>query len=129
MKTFLKTGLITFLILALAGCQKTELLPVPADTQESNYKAHEYQNLNPAELFTDKDKCKKCHTKTMVDWDAPFMSDKRYNSIEELIADFDFVNYVHLSNSEQNSFRGISDEKKQEVIDYLHVIISQSSDK
>jgi hypothetical protein len=126
MKTLIKTSLVAFSIIALSSCQKTELVPVSAGSESTeNLKLyHEGADGIGSDLLTDKDKCKKCHTaggKTMgIDWNAPYMSDGRYNSIEELIADFDFANNVHsaFTSTEKNS--GVSEQQKQDLIDYLN---------
>jgi len=131
MKTLLKTSLIIFSAIALASCEKTELIPESSyDGSTGNHKVHQdaVESIG-GDLFTDKDKCKKCHTgsgKTMgIDWNAPYMSDNHINSIEELIANFDFAKNVHGNINGKNT--SISNEKKQELIIYLNSIALETS--
>lgn len=83
-------------------------------------------------LFTDKDKCKKCHGGTTVgkslsmeiNWDAPYSTNAGvYNTIEELINNYDFVNNVHLPKNAALANKvtdaGITTEQKQQLIIYL----------
>jgi hypothetical protein len=131
MKTLVKTSLLTFSIIALFGCQKTEFIPLSSGSGSTdNLKVHEGADVIDDNAFTDKDKCKKCHTgstKTMgIDWNAPYMSDNRYNSIEELIANFDFVNNVHLKTIEN---KNITTGEKQDLVNYLKNIAIESAVK
>jgi hypothetical protein len=134
MKNLVKAGLIFFSIIAFAGCQKTELIPVSdaSSTSTGNFKHYEaISDIVDGASFTDKDKCKKCHTgkgKSMgINWEAPYMSDNRYNTIEELINDFDFINNVHRTtlNLNEKDAPEITDEQKQELIDYLKSLVEE----
>lgn len=137
MKTLIKTSLISFSIIALFGCRKTELVPVYSAGSESteNLKLyHESADAIDGSLLTDKDKCKKCHTaggKTMgIDWNSPYMSDGRYSTVEELISDFDFINNVHSTSiiAEKNNTE-VTDQQKQDLIDYLNSIATATTGK
>jgi hypothetical protein len=133
MKNLIKTGLIVSAVIAFASCGKYEFEEVkPACSETAQQPAQNEQersfDLGSTEdsgnLLADRDKCKKCHTtsgKTMgIDWTAPYMTDSRYSSIEELINNYDFVNDVHLPKDAQKSGQtAISDEQKNELITYL----------
>jgi cytochrome c553 len=131
MKHLVKISLAVCTIIALASCEKTEfdsVKPANAGTEQT-YKTHQAgdDDSNSGDLFTDKDKCKKCHStggRSMeIDWTTPFMSDHRYNSIEELIENFDFVNDVHLpKGSMKPGQSGISEEEKAALISYLEAL-------
>jgi hypothetical protein len=127
MRNLAKTGLIIAATIAFASCQKTEFNSVvpsePAQQSNKSYHVESIDDLN-GNLLADRDKCKKCHTaagKTMgIDWTAPYMSDGRYNSIEELIDNYDFVNDIHLMSGTAKADQStISDEQKNELISYL----------
>lgn len=131
MKNLVKISLFTSAVLAFASCQKTEFdSVVPAcDQTEQTYKLHHSGSVDDetesGDLFTDKDKCKKCHTtsgRLSIDWTAPYMSDNRYGSIEELINNFDFVNNVHLPKAANKNTSGISEEQKAGLITYLKTL-------
>jgi hypothetical protein len=125
MKTLFKTGLLTFSMIVFFGCQKTEFIPVSSGEEvESSESSRVHQtgaDLSGGEILTDKDKCKKCHPgRSMgIEWTAPYMSDNRYNSIEELIADFDFEKEVHGINSNTKNTSVVTDQQKLELINYL----------
>ncbi|MCW3103613.1 MAG: hypothetical protein JWO09_2053 [Bacteroidetes bacterium] len=131
MKNLVKISLITSAVLAFASCQKTEFASVaPAYEQtEQTYRLHHTgsgDGTDGEDLFTDKDKCKKCHTtsgRLIINWTAPYMADNRYSSIEELINNFDFVNNVHMPKTigYKNS-HGISEEQKASLITYLKTL-------
>jgi len=129
MKNLVKISLITSAVLALASCQKTEFASVaPAyDQTEPSYKLHHTGagDDDGEDLFTDKDKCKKCHTtsgRLSIDWTAPYMSDNRYSSIEELVNNFDFINNVHMPKTAHKTSPGISEEQKEKLITYLKTL-------
>jgi len=132
MKTLIKTGLTCFSFIILASCQKTELIPDVSDSSGSTEANGFHQDgtidLSGADIFTDKDKCKKCHTgKSMeIDWSAPYMSDNRYKSIEDLVNDFDFAKNVHPLNSGEKHIFCVTTAQKQELIDYLSKIAAQA---
>jgi|SRR6218665_27614 len=127
MKNLVKFSLITIAAFALASCGKTEFEDVTPGTagNVNAVKIHhtgDDGDIDGTDLFTDKDKCKKCHAapKLMgIDWSAPYMSDNRYASIEELVNNFDFVNNVHFNASTRKVVQNISEEQKQELINYL----------
>lgn len=128
MKNLIKIGFIVSAVIAFASCEKTEFdSAVPCDQQnQQTTKAFHLGTIEDigGNLLADRDKCKKCHTatgKTMgLDWSAPYMSDNRYNSIEELIDNYDFENNVHLVKGTQKSGQtAISEEQKNELISYL----------
>jgi hypothetical protein len=129
MKKLINISLISAAVIALASCQKTEFdSVVPASAQtEHTYKTHVGSNDDGSgDLFTDKDKCKKCHTTSGrlmgIDWNPPYMSDNRYSSIEELVNNFDFVNNVHkpkTAGKKSPVTIGITEEQKAGLITYL----------
>jgi hypothetical protein len=135
MKNLLKLTFLFSTILALTSCRKTEFNSVSPSVgiDAPTVKVHEGSGTNPdGTLFTDKDKCKKCHTTTSrtmgIVWSAPYMSDNSYLNIEELVANYDFANNVHLKkgNSKNNS---VSSEEMQELISYLKQLESGPSAK
>jgi hypothetical protein len=134
MKNLVKISLVSIAVIAFASCQKTEfdsVTPVASEQNNQTFKYHgTVEDMGSGDLFTDKDKCKKCHTSTSrsmgLDWTAPYMSDNRYSSIEELIENFDFVNEIHLPvNSSKNNLQGISEKQKSDLITYLKNLQSE----
>lgn len=113
--------------LAFASCGKTEFENVSPNTagNVNATKIHhtgDNDDIDGTDLFTDKDKCKKCHSapKLMgIDWSAPYMSDNRYGSIEELVNNFDFVNNVHVNAATRKVTQAVSETQKQDLINYL----------
>jgi hypothetical protein len=125
MKSLLKFSLLSFAVIAFASCQKTEfdsVSPVAADNLPSYKLVHDGTDAD-GNMFTDKDKCKKCHTSSRladIVWNAPYMSDNSYLNLEELIANYDFVNNVHLKKGEPKPKQNdISAEEKDELLSYL----------
>jgi cytochrome c peroxidase len=125
MKNLVKTGFALFALLAFTGCSKSEMNPVSGNavvTRNTNPTDRSYHDGtddgNGTDIIGDRDKCKKCHTgKAMgIDWNAPYMHDGRYKTIEELINDFDFINNQHGLGNQGNS---ISDAAKQDLLNYL----------
>ena len=135
MKNSVKFSFVLFAALAFAGCGKTEFADVSPGTAGNinttkTFHSGDLSDADPGGLFTDKDKCKKCHSapKLMgIDWSAPYMSDGRYNSIEDLINNFDFVNNVHLPVTTRKSYAipTISEEQKQDLLIYLNGMITE----
>lgn len=131
MKNLINIGLITLVVIAFASCQKTEFNSPAlssAKSEQPTYKTYhgDADEFDNGGFFTDKDKCKRCHTtsgKTMgVNWVPPYMSDNRYNSIEELVDNFDFVNNIHLQKGAIKVKQTISDEQRAELIAYLKTL-------
>jgi hypothetical protein len=127
MKTLIKTGIVA-IVIAFSSCQKTEFASVAPDNAVASDQNRVFHPISPdagtGNLLADKDKCKKCHTSTSrsmdLDLNAPFMSDNRYSSLEELINNFDFVNNVHLPKGTiQRTENTISKEQKDKLIQYL----------
>jgi hypothetical protein len=134
MKTLIKISLISAAVVAFASCQKTEfssfencnapenVYPENCITETNLTRAHEVISDVSDNLIGDKDKCKRCHTSTSrtmgLDLNPPFMSDGRYNSIEELINNYDFINDVHLpvTSAKQGT---VSNEQRDALISYL----------
>jgi hypothetical protein len=138
MKNLIKISLVFITAILLGSCEKSDLAPIqPAAGSQSTLSQktfHTVADFDGGELFTDKDKCKKCHTaagKSMgITWEAPYMSDNRYNSIEELINNFDFVNNVHMNvSSEKTAQETISEDRKIELISYLKSLEIQEDQK
>ena len=135
MKTLIKFGFVIYAALTFAGCGKTEFDNVAPDTAGNTNQTLKYNHSGDmgtgGDLFVDKDKCKKCHSapKAMgIDWNAPYMGDSRYSSIEELINDFDFINNVH--GRFVNGRAGnptISEAQKQDLIRYLESIAAEAN--
>lgn len=139
MKTIVKISLISAAVIAFASCQKTEFssfenVEMPQSVSPENCyletntttRAHEIVADDPSgNLLGDKDKCKRCHTSTSrtmgLDLNPPFMSDNRYNSIEELINNYDFINDVHLpvTSAKQGT---VSNEQREALISYLKTL-------
>jgi len=127
MKNLIKAGIVA-VVIAFTSCQKTEFASVAPENVSSTDQNKIFHAAAPDaggdNLLADKDKCKKCHTSTSrsmgLDLNAPFMSDNRYSSLEELIDNFDFVNYVHLAKGTvQKTENLISREQKDKLIQYL----------
>lgn len=135
-------------VLAFASCRKTEFdSVVPSNAADKNVKSyHDGSNGDDGTdaglgttLFTDKDKCKKCHGGTtggkmvQIDWRAPYMANGEYNSIEELIDNYDFVNNVHMNKAGVYTAKvqqaGITPEQKQALVDYLKTLARSSSEE
>jgi len=135
MKNLVKFSFVLFAALAFSSCGKTEFANVTPDTAGNvATKIHHTEDADDnssGDLFTDKDKCKKCHSapKLMgIDWTAPYMSDNRYSSIEELVNNFDFVNNVHVNFSLRSiGTSSISAAQKQELINYLKGMAAQQA--
>jgi hypothetical protein len=137
MKNLIKFSFVLFVVLAFASCGKTEFENIsPAaggNVDNVNVaKIHEGDaDGDTGELFTDKNKCKKCHSsaKAMgIDWKAPYMSDGRYANIEELINNFDFVNNVHYKTAAVKDVQAvISEDQKQALIAYLKSMAAEAS--
>ncbi|MDF2438836.1 MAG: hypothetical protein K0Q95_3212 [Bacteroidota bacterium] len=127
MKNLVKLTLLFSTIIALTSCRKTEFNSVTPSTAQNtpSYKlVHDGSANDPGGvLFTEKDKCKKCHTssRTMdLNWSAPYMSDNRYSSIEELVSNYDFVKNEHIKKGDSRPRQNtISAEETDELISYL----------
>ena len=122
MKTSLKISAVALTLVVYMGCKKTELNPVQSNASlpahlQANKAFHENDG---GTIFTDKDKCKKCHTGRMaeINWNSP---DNNYQSIEELVNDYDFLNNVHTTDKQPQTI--VSDKQKQELIDYLYSFV------
>lgn len=138
MKNLVKISCVAFAVIAFASCRKTEFSGVTpstgsAATVDYSTKAYHDGSLNVGDggtdLLADKDKCKKCHgnARTMdLDWNAPYMADGRYSSLEELIDNFDFVNEVHLPVGATKTST-ISKEQRQSLLSYLESIATSTS--
>ena len=140
MKTLVKFSVVLLAIIAFASCRKTEFNDATPVTTQNTDVSKSYHDGNfdewGGEIFTDKDKCKKCHStpKSMgiedlgIDWQAPYMSDNRYTTIEEVVNNFDFTNNVHLSASVRYATNPtISETEKQDLINYLLGLASEAS--
>ncbi|MCW3084907.1 MAG: hypothetical protein JWP12_2273 [Bacteroidetes bacterium] len=144
MKNLVKISLVCVTILAFASCRKTDFDDVtPGNVSNHTTKLYHDGSTDDSNvggtMFTDRDKCKKCHGGTTasgksldINWKAPYMSNGEYASIEELVNNFDFVNDVHLRKSDANSLAsktpaGITTEQKQQLIDYLKNLAAASA--
>ncbi len=150
MKNIVKISLVCATILAFASCRKTDFDDVtPGNTSNHTTKLYHDGSTDDGSgstggggIFTDRDKCKKCHgggttssgKSLEINWQAPYMSNGEYASIEELVNNFDFVNYVHLrkNNATTNALvsktqAGITPEEKQQLIDYLKNLAAAST--
>jgi hypothetical protein len=138
MKVLIKTFCLGIVVsLVVTSCRKTDLAPVsPVGISDSQYRTSfsisDSTNIDGENIFTDKNKCKKCHTgKSMsIDWNAPYMSDNSYKTIEELVANYDFVNNVHILSGERSRpDAGISEYQRQELIVYLKGLALNATQK
>lgn len=136
MKILIKTFCLGVVMsLVITSCRKTDLAPISpvGNVSDSQYRTYgAISDIDGENIFTDKNKCKKCHTgKSMsIDWNAPYMSNNHYNTIEELIANYDFVNNVHLLSGERSRIQaGISEYEKQDLIVYLKSLALNSTQR
>jgi hypothetical protein len=137
MKTLIK-GFSVLIILSLAftSCRKADLAPLSPVGNSAGSQFKTYQTVTDSladgeSIFTDKDKCKRCHTgkSVSIDWKAPYTSNN-YKTIEELVANYDFVNNIHLvSGFKSKPLAGISETQKQDLIIYLKSLALNSSQK
>lgn len=140
MKNLVKLSMMSFMVIAFASCQKddfNDVTPTSANSNAVELRASHDGLLDEfgGEIFTDKDKCKKCHStpKSMgvetlgIDWQAPYMSDSRYNSIEDVVNNFDFVNNVHFNTMSKSANPTINETEKQDLINYLKNIASEAN--
>ena len=121
-------------MLVYTGCEKEDLDCDHQENQEGqddnsqqegSFRSYHDGSDDGSGIFTDRDKCKKCHTgRTMdINWTAPYMSDNRYESIRELINDYDFENNVHtLTNQPLKG--GVTSNQKEALINYLSQLTS-----
>ncbi|MCE3279935.1 MAG: hypothetical protein K0S44_2126 [Bacteroidetes bacterium] len=135
MKNLIKISLISAAVVAFASCKKTEFSSfencnAPVNVSPENCimepnptRVHEVIAVDASgNLIGDKDKCKRCHTSTSrtmgLDLNPPFMSDDRYNTIEELINNYDFIHDVHLpaTSAKQGT---VSNEQRDALVSYL----------
>ena len=139
MKILIKTFCLGIVVsLVITSCRKTDLAPVSpvGNSSSSQYRTSisDSTNIDGENIFTDKNKCKKCHTgKSMsIDWNAPYMTNNRYKTIEELVANYDFENNVHTFSERSRPDAGISEYQRQELIVYLKTLAlntTQRSDR
>lgn len=124
MKTLLKISAVAFTLVVYMGCKKTELNPVQTSASvpvhQQGTKSYHDGSEDGGTIFMDKDKCKKCHTGRMaeINWNSP---DNNYQSIEELVNDYDFLNNVHTTTIQPQTI--VSEKQKQELINYLHSFV------
>ena len=144
MKNLVKISLVCATILAFASCRKTDFADVtPGNASNGTTKLYHDGSMDSdntgGTMFTDRDKCKKCHGGTTtsgksldINWQAPYMSNGEYANIEELVDNFDFVNNVHLRKNNVSATAAkaqadISLEEKQQLIDYLKNLAAASA--
>jgi len=146
MKKVIKIGYMMAAVLALASCSKTTGLDSVVPSNVADHGTRVYHDGTDGvdtgagigtSLFTDKDKCKKCHgggatsgKSVSINWNAPYMSNGEYSSIEELIDNYDFVNNVHLRKNSVLTARvqpGVTAEQKQQLINYLKTLEAEAA--